>query len=290
MTEKNYTYEKKYTRGAVLIMALMITSGILILGSELVLFVLNSLQYGRSVDYSLVAQYAAESGVEDTLWQIRKEERDTERGNVSLDANEQGYGWSFLDATGAVDSLKFSREVERIEKMFLPENASVQARLYTESGGTIFGILSLQALKISWERESCAPTDQRPWIETSIVQWESGNSINWEDNAQVKKDFQQPLDANTRSVVVNLASYDSAGKPMIIRVKTMFCDLSRFALTLHSDTSATSDLIPIPNYIIANPTGSYRRFEQSSRVIFPAQSALSNMFDFVLFSEEPAQK
>lgn len=278
---------KKKQRGAVLVMALVVTSGILILGSELVLFVLNSLQYGRSVDYSLVAQYAAESGVEDAMWQIRKEGRatlDTTRGTVSLDNGEEKYGWSFLDGED-LDPLKFSTSIDRIEKMFLAENASVQASLYAETAGGITGMTDMKFMKVFWENESCAPIDQRPWIETSIVQWGSGNDIQWSE-AQVKKDFQQPSGTD-RFIKVDFSSYDMVGKPMIVQVKTMFCDLSRFTITLHT---ADDTALVIPNYIIANPSGSYRRFKQNSRAVFPRKESLSSMFDFVLFSEEPAQK
>ncbi len=295
MRWKKYTKQDREKKGAVLIMAIVITSGILVLGSELVLFVLNSLQYGRSVDYSTVAQYAAESGAEHAMWQIRKEERATldttgNRAMGVLDENEKDYGWSFLNANGAIDPLKFSTSIDRIEKMFLPENASVQASLYTESNGSVIGIPNMKSLKVSWEKESCAPLDQRPWIETSIVQWTGGNSIDWSE-AQVKKDFQQPLGADKKFVVVNFMSYEMDGKPMIVRVKTMFCDLSRFTITLHSDTSASDNaLLSLPNYINANPSGSYRGFQQNSRVIFPQKGSLSNMFDFVLFSEDQLQK
>jgi len=277
-------------KGAVLIMTLIITSGILILGSELVLFVLNSLQYGRSVDYSNIAQYASESGVENALWQIRKEDRndlDSTRAQVIIDTQEQGYGWNFLEnRTTNIDPLKFSSSVDRIEKMFLPENESVQVSLYSDAAGGISGVDGMSKLKVSWENKECAPTGQEPWIETSIVQWEAGN-VTWND-AQVKKDFQQPSSGNN-SVIIDLDSshYNMEGKPMIVRVKTLFCDLSRFTFTIHK---ADGTVIPIPNYITANPTGSYRRFEQSSRVVFPVKNALSNMFDFVLFSEEPVQK
>lgn len=285
--EKKYIHHKKKQKGAVLIMALVITSGILILGSELVLFVLNSLQYGRSVDYSLVAQYAAESGVENAMWQIRKEGRpslDTDRTKVSLNDDEQNYGWSFLNDT-TIDSSKFSTSINRVEKMFLQENASVQVSLYTESVGGIAGVQDMNFLKVSWESESCAPDGQRPWIETNMVQWADGSTT----EAQVKKDFQQPLDSDKRFVVVNFDSYDMAGEPVIVRVKTMFCDLSRFTLTLHK-TEIDDMVIPIPNYIVANPSGTYRRFQQNSKVVFPQKNALSNMFDFVLFSEDPVQK
>jgi hypothetical protein len=276
-------------KGAVLIMALIITSGILVLGSELVLFVLHSLQYGRSVDYSTIAQYASESGVENTLWQIRKEERDTldiSRAKVSLDTQELGYEWNFLDSTNnAIDPTKFSSSVDRIEKMFLSENESVQVNLYTYQSGGIAHVADIYKMKVSWESSACAPADQKPWIETSIVQWDEGNSINW-NSAQVKKDFQQPLSADT-FIFVNFSAYSMNGKPMIVRVKTLFCDLSRFTLTIHKDDDT---VLNIPNYIIANPTGSYRRFQQTSRVVFPQKSALSNMFDFVLFSEDQLQK
>lgn len=287
--EKQYTHCKKKQKGAVLIMALVVTSGILILGSELVLFVLNSLQYGRGVDYSSIAQYAAESGVENAMWQIRKEGRVTlddamARLKVSLNDDEQNYGWDFSNGT-TVDPSKFSTSIDRVEKMFLQENASIQASLYTESGGVIAGIRDMNFLKVSWENESCAPDGQRPWIETSMIQWVVDSTT----EAQVKKDFQQPLDSDKKFVVVNFDSYDMAREPMIVRVKTMFCDLSRFTLTLHK-REIDDTVIPIPNYIVANPSGTYRRFQQNSKVVFPQKNALSNMFDFVLFSEDPVQK
>lgn len=286
---QNGIHQQKQKKGAVLIMALVITSGILVLGSELVLFVLNSLQYGRSVDYSWIAQYAAESGVENALWQIRKEGRvtlDDTRLAQTLDTDGQ---WSFADSGGALDALKFDTEIDRIEKMFLPENGSLQAALYTEVGGSVNGVPNMTALKISWENESCAPDNQLPWIETSIVQWEGGSSIDW-SAAQVKKDFQQPL-IGAHVIIVNFDSYGMTGKPMVVRVKTMFCDLFRLTLAIYSDPAVPDTAqLKIPQYVMANPTGTYRRFHQNMRAVFPQKSALSGMFDFVLFSEEPLQK
>ena len=62
----------KNKRGTALFMALMILSGALIVSLGAASLVISGMKQGRTQSYSTKAYFAAESGTERVLWEIRK--------------------------------------------------------------------------------------------------------------------------------------------------------------------------------------------------------------------------
>ena len=80
-------------------------------------------------------------------------------------------------------------------------------------------------------------------------------------------------------------------KPMIVRVKAYFCDLTGVKLTLFKDLDGTGDQLDIPNYFYINPKGVYMGVTRDElKSSFAAYDAASGVFDFVLFSQEQVVK
>ncbi len=271
-------------KGAILVMSLLIGSAITIVGVEVAMFVVSSIKQSRTIDHSTVAYYAAESGVESVMHQVRKENKLTFADLRQKDGTLDGATWSVI--TGV-----FRDSITELQKAVLVANDSIQSSFYTKNGDTYVAIQNLSSMKITWSSEKC--TTQRPSIEMTAIEFVAGGGmINWNSKTtQLKKDIQvaPPDDATIKSLYFNFVNDDSTliNKPMIVRVKGLFCDLSGVKLTLFNGLDGGGDQLNIPNYFYINPKGVYAGATRDElKSTFAAQDAASSVFDFVLFSLE----
>ena len=305
---KDFMCPSKNLKASILVMTLIIASGIMIVGAEFSLFVISAIRQARTIDQSVIASYAAESGIESGLFQIRQEGRTTLRKSASSQAKPKddttleefpaGMTWTLENVAGPPIVTRFNNAVQILEKSVLKKNESVQLALYETTQTGLEKVSDLASVKIAWSAYACAadaPIDQRPWYEISVIQW-NGGGVDW-SSAEVKKDFLEVGDLTpgvpAHEVVYSfgLKPGETVQNPMLVRIKPLFCDIIGMEVTLHSDVGGTSvPSLKIPNYFLLVPEGSYQTISQRGRVIFPAKSSASGVFDFVLFSEEKVQK
>ncbi len=295
--------EKRFF-GSVLVMTLIVASGIMIVSAEFALFVVSALRQARTIDHSVVASYAAESGLESGLFQIRREKRTTLRKEKSLtDADTldtlaefpTGMKWTLENPAGDPSIIRFANTIQELKKSLLQKNETIELGLYEQTQVGLGGVAQLEALKIVSDGYVCpsdAAPDQKPWYDISIVLW-SGGSIDW-NTVAVTKEFLEPSGATNQAIL----DFDNKGpegsrKPMLVRIKPLFCDVVGMTVTLHKDVAADSTLTPlnIPNYFFLAPEGTYQAiFQRPRAIIFPAKEAASGIFDYVLFSEQKVIK
>lgn len=277
-------------------MTLIITSGILVMGIELSMFVATSIRLARNTDRAVAARYASESALESALHQIRKEGLETLRKtNDTLGNNTT---WTYLPSQGnAVDPDKFKDSITAFERSFFPKESTVQFALYRDDHGNgLQPIPRLASIRIEWQGidDACAnlpaPDGTPPGIETSILKWREGQ-VNW-SAASVLKNFQQGATPSTMSVNVDLESLetDLSKKPMVVSIKPYFCDLTSVRVSLPDPNDPLTKVLDIPNYYTLKPLGKNVSIQQDLRAIVPKTGALSDIFDFTLFSEEPVSK
>jgi len=276
-------------------MTLIIGSGIMIVSAEFALFVVSSIRQARSIDHSTIASYAAESGIESGLHQVRKEGRTILRKAKSADGEfPSGMGWT-LENTA--DATRFKNSITVLEKTLLQKNETVEFGLYRIDGNGMKGVQNLESLRLAWISSPCPYADQcegspNPQFEVSIVVWEEG-AVDW-SSAQVVKEFLDPGDAKTVILPIGeLVPKGSGGqpKPMLVRIKALFRDVQGTVATIHSDLGANSNPLEIPNYFLFQPQGSFRTISQSMyRAIVPGKDSAGGIFDYVLFSEEQVKK
>lgn len=268
----------------------------LVAAVEVSMFVVSTIRQARAIDHTLVAFYAAESGSESALHQIRKEGRITLRDDSKQSppfyrADGRDARWSF----GASDDDKFSPTVKKITGTLLGEQQSLDIHLWTH-GANEFSAENSQfkTMVVRWQKEECAE-GRTPWIETTGLTFDvTGRRMSWRD-MPLKKDFQQPAQDTPKSVTVDLASFLDQGVQltqgiaMTLRVKPFFCALRGFEISFpKKDTPA--ELMPIPNYYLIRPTATFGGVSKELQVIMPKNPSATGIFDYTLFSEEKIEK
>lgn len=283
-------------RGAILVMTLLIGSAITIVGVEIALFVMSSIRQSRTSDNSIRAFYAAESGVESIMHQVRKEDLTS---FTTLRANRD----SFDNASWKVEAYNppavvrgvLRDTIDELRRSLLSSGASVDISLYQRGAqGTYEAMANLKSLKITWDRETCS--GQRPMIELTAVEFRAGMAINWNDpSTRLKKDIQSaPVrSGDVKTLYFNFVDNqgNAINKPMVVRIKAYFCNLEGVVFSLSDDLDGAGNRVGIPNYFYVNPKGSFASVTHDDvQTTFAAQEAHSGIFDFVLFSQEAIEK
>ncbi|MEK7122616.1 MAG: hypothetical protein AAB855_02045 [Patescibacteria group bacterium] len=292
----------KRQKGNVLILAIILGSGMLVAAVEVSMFVVSTMRQARTLDRTLVAFYAAESGVENALHQVRKEGRTTLR-NDSLNSPETIYAidgrdarWTFdgADVVGSPDADKFSSSVQKITKTLLGEHQSLDIHLWKRDGSGLEAQNNqFKTMIVRWQSQSCAPGNT-PWIETTGLTFAvSGGTVGWND-VPLKKDFQKPPDDTPNAVTVDLSAFLQSGerlsgKAMTLRVKPFFCALRGLEVSFPKKDTPT-ELVSIPNYYLIRPTATFGGVRKELQVIMPSHQSATGVFDYTLFSDEKIEK
>ena len=277
-------------------MAIILTSGMLVAAVEVSMIVASTIRQARTLDRTLVAFYAAESGSENALHQIRKEGLTTLRPD-SLTSQEGLYHvdgrdgrWSF----GAPDSDTFSSTVRTIPKAYLPEQQSIDIHLWQETtSGFQAQDAALRTMVVRWRSADCGSGDI-PWIETTALALNvAGGSIVWQGSAPsspITKKFQHPTDALPNQITVDLESLLPLGSNgLSLRIKPFFCSLRNVEVFFPENGNDAAPL-PIPQYYLIRPRGTFGGVEKSLSVIMPARPGTTGIFDYVLFSDKEINK
>lgn len=302
-------------RGSVLVMSIIIASSIVIIGVEFALFVVNSIRQARNLDSTITAFYAAESGVESLMHQVRNgglisdmeannhpycdlptrrsgEVQDTDsKWTVLTDGDSDSDANTLCGLSGPLDKERFNTKLSSLDKSLILHDDSVEFLLYEND---FKRVTDLSKLNIEWmAAEQCSTPGEQPWIETRVVFWNEG-SLKWDENIAIKKEFQTP-ETGKKNVSVDLAALDgsSDGKvshPMLVRLKLFYCDLRGVKIQLFNSATVPGP-IPIPNYFTIHPIGTYRGVNyRDISVTLPKKGAHSSIFDYTLFSEEKVEK
>ena len=279
-------------RGSVFVMTLIITSGMLVIGIEISMLLISSIKNARAIDAGLAARYAAESALENGLYQLRKEERETLR----LDQGTVGKAsWSF-QSVNPVGTIRFSPTIPLLYKPVLSKDSVVQFSLYTPNGNGTAAIPGLEKIELTWESidDQCANAEpkQVPGIEISVIKWDEG-PIDWSDQkAQIYKSFLQKdsfLNSKLAELTFNDLEPGLSAKPMAVRVKAYFCDLKGLKIRFPKQGDPTTS-VQIPNYFLLLPVGVFGTIQQDLQAILPKKDTISDIFDFTFFSEQKVVK
>ena len=130
-------------KGTILLLSLLIMSGVLIVGASLGTISLLSLRQARIIDDSITAFAAAESGAEQTLYQIRRAATDIS----SLVTNDQDDSSTQFSGLPMGNKSKWKRTIATTETTLyttIPENKSYEVVLWDpESPSSRAGVESL---------------------------------------------------------------------------------------------------------------------------------------------------
>lgn len=246
--------------GATLLLALIILGGIVATSLTVGTVVVTRLRGVRAIDQSVLASYAAESGVEELLYEVRKEGK-----RASLDASrtlENGATW-----TSTVEST--TREL-----FVTLEESSVEQLDLLPITGTITSV-GVRTLLITPEASSADA-----WLEVTWVPWlESGSS------PAVGRVLFSPEELSGRKTV-DLQSAPTGGTPIAyrIRFRGLGGRVGTLAIRAASDIEGKNE-VDFPSRIRATVVGVMGGARYATRAEFLPWSPVAPVFDYVLFSE-----
>jgi len=243
-------------RGSVLLLSLLIMASTLTAASSFGIITIQNLRQSGSVDNGIRAYYAAESAVEDGLYEIRKN-LTAVSGMAPTGSLSNGGAWS-RSITTTVNQITSS----------ISENDFIYLDLYDPDDSLVSK--NIKQLVLTWSGAGS-------WLEVQIAPWKGSL---WTDSnlgaptAQVYSVTQSPKTVTLNSL--NSLLYR-------VRLKALYADIDAITVSAKDESGADA---PIPAQITMYGTGEFSRANQVVRATMPQRSPLSGVADYVLFIEE----
>ncbi len=265
MTHKNWHKRQHKSTpnqiGAVLLFALLIMSSVVIGSIGLGTIILDMLQQTRISDGAVLAYYAAESGVEEAIYNARK------TGNIppSYDADDarllanQSKWWG--DITGTTEIVYTDIDSYGFEEV----------NLFNPDAPSDFGQSNITRIEVAWS-DLCGGCSV---LRAYLVKWAHGGQVVWEeDSARYENTFEFVGGTANLSLTPNTLYK--------LRLRAKDQPLENVEIRAYD---AANNPQPLPGQVVIDFMG---RFSNSSRRLIatmPRGAPLSGIFDFVLFSE-----
>lgn len=252
-----------HPRGATLLLALLILGSLTATSLVIGLAATEGLRSVKAIDDAVLASYAAESGVEALLYDVRR------RGVRSGFATEGALG----------NRSRWTRSVTTsVPEVFVTVAKDDSVQLDVIEPGESLTAVDVRALLLT----PTAPA-AGAWLEVTWSPWlDTGR---W--GAVVARKLFGPSELTAgREVLVDLRSAPIDGNPVAyrVRLRAVTADVGAVRIRASRDTDGR-DLVAIPSRLRATVTGSAGTARQAYRVELPLRSPLLPVFDYVLLSE-----
>lgn len=249
-------------QGSLLLMSMLILSGIVTAASTTGIVTIQNLRQSIAVDQGLVAFYAAESSIENGLYELRKKETAV----------------SALPASGTLtNTATWERTVTNTVPSLesdISRNDFWEINLYDPDNSLSVLSNPIKSIKIAWT----GPGTE--WLEAEVEPWTTGGVL----GSPVKSLFSSA----SNPAVVNLQ--DATTVLYRLRLKALYSNITDATITAWSGLDGGGSQVNIPAQITMIATGSFRRTKQAVRATMPHRSPLSGVFDYVLFAEDDLVK
>jgi len=253
--EDNLPVVARRDDGTVLLFALLVMSAVMIGSVGVGSLILNMLQQTKTVDQSVIAFYAAETGIEESLYNARK-------------TGKLPNSYIARSLTGGSVWSTVVTDTKEIIYAVIPENEFIEVNLYDPEAATI--ATDIASVEIDWT-DSCGGCSV---LRASMVGWIPGGPIAWVPNADTR-------------------TYDFASRPAVITTgppnKLYKLRLRARNATLEDVTIRAYDsgggLEPLPGRVEIDVTGKFGDVNRRLQASMLHGAPLSGIFDFVLFSE-----
>jgi len=241
-----------------MLMSILILSGITTAASSFGILTIQNLRQSVLVDNGLRAFYAAESGIEDGLYELRKNET-VVSSMASSGALSNGGTW---DRTVATDIASLTQDVD--------EHDTWEISLYDPDSSLSSLTNTVKSLKLAWTGSGSE------WVHAQIIPWTTLGTLGAPST--------QLFSAASNPATINLQ--DASSVLYRVRLKALYGDITDMTVTAYSGLNLGGSQVDIPGYITMYATGEYSLANQVVRARFPHRSPLSGQFGYVLFSEE----
>ncbi|MDP3986305.1 MAG: hypothetical protein U1C53_02875 [Candidatus Veblenbacteria bacterium] len=245
--------------GFSLLLSLFVLSAILMAALSAGNLVVRELRLTTSFDQGVLAFYAAESGLEDALYDFRQK-NSPNLNVVETSAITLGNGrwWRVSNTT----LTEFSTT--------LLENEVAEVTLFNTSGSA-----QAWSVRVSWTgNPTMCPGSDFTWIEVLQSYWVAGES-------QSQRSLLSPSDNDTDGVTVNLS-----GSYPYVRLRALFGDACNLTLRAYAGLNATGASFNLPAQLEVTAYGAAGEARQALSITVPAHAPQFGAFDYTLFSEE----
>jgi hypothetical protein len=263
--------------GNTLLLAMLIMSGIIAVSTATSRLILNEFLQSLQLDKATVAFYAAEAGVEKSLFEVRKKDFSPEElAGSGLLSNQASYELITKDNESV---LYASLDQDETYQLDLFDNDSLQALSSP-----------IRSIRISWEGPGS-------YLEVTWRAWKTDGSI------------QQSGNLYTDGAYISQASspyyfqfYDSSVYLYRVRISARGAAVNNMAISAYGNLNPVANCNPltacqvsIPGRVSIKaigeyPDGSLNASRQAILTTMPQTSPLAGLYDYVLFSEEEIKK
>jgi hypothetical protein len=244
-------------KGTVLLLALLIMTSVIITSAGLGSLILSSLQQTRIIDNAMIAYYAAESGVEQALYQTRR--LAAPPGTVASQVLGNGASWNRIVAGS-----------ERTIYATIPENSLYEVALFDPDAEDSALTTPIRVIEVNWPAACDGPC---PILHATLVSWQPQNPIIWDPNAVVYKFTAPPA----------LLTLDT-NKLYKLRLRAEKNDMEQVRIKAYQDDGLTQEA-DLPGRIVITSVGEHVGVRQRVVASVPRRTPLSGVYDFVIFSE-----
>jgi hypothetical protein len=260
-------------------MALLVMSGVLIVGASLGTISLLTLRQGRIIDDSIIAFGAAETGAEQSLYQLRRV------GATSglLNASPNHDSGTVISGPAMTNASSWKRMVSSNETTIftaIPRDKTYELVLWDpENPSAPAGI---ESLRLAWD-DNCGGTSS---LEVLAAGWDPGAIGGFNPSLGFHGD--SPALTFLRDPVRVIDNDFAANEAYRVRFRAKTCDVFNLAVSGWSADNADSGsgiIVNLPSRVAVTSTGSYGSSRQAMELRLPRLNPLSGVFDFVIFSQ-----
>ena len=284
-------------QGAVLVLALLVLSFIMFTALSLASVLVVELRSAKYLDSAIIAHYAAESGAEKALFHLKEAHSIDELQSNGAQPYDYFFGlqgtsdYVLHSQFGATDfdrSFKLTT-ISKSSKDFtaynIPVNQSVQMDIFDPNQETSSSInTGATTLNVDWSTYNCPNNDR---LEISILELRNSGTNGLEivpGPQNPKREYPvcncvSTLSCDTAQVTLNRSSFYR------ISIRPIDHDIQTAMVRLTNDDTGTPTAVEIPSQIFIQTQGKYRNATQTVTVQTPWNNGVSDLFNYVIFSE-----
>lgn len=245
----------------------MITTVILGAALSLGVVITSSLQRATLSAHSLKSYYVAESGIEKSLYEIRKDRAVISAGNCGL--------------ISPPADLSCNRRVSYQTEAIFPlikKDQSIQLNLFDPAGGKSAGINSLKII--------CSEADTQnnffPWVELILIP-----VIDWQIQPELAERYLRSCRGQNVQIITNLLT---PVESYVFRLKALYDDVKDVTVKSYASADASGSPLNLAAKFLISSQGDFKFSRQIISTQTAAQPTTIGYFDYVLFSEQSLDK
>lgn len=263
-----------WPRGNVLLLALLILASGIVGGLSVAVLVIGDLKQAKTIDDGLIAYYDAESGLEQSLYDIRKVKICDQTGNK---CNNSSYINCASPTIHSINSnmpgvLKCQRQIgpaERIRIPYLDKDKTVQLDLDPTN--------NVESIQVSWGYNTSNP---QPLLEITYINIDDNGNTTIFRPVNGVPSICDGVGGICAVVSLNLPGEIDTDNPKTYQVRFKALTSPIIGLTL------TPNISGLDSYIDVKSKGERAKTTTVLQTIIPKQTPAYGFSDYVIFSEQ----